>query len=183
MDTEDPLLRFTVGVSYAMIALGSNVGEREAHLDQAVAALRARVEVQRVSSYYETAPMYVTDQPAFINAAVLASTDLSPLGLLRLLKEIEASIGRQARERYGPREVDLDLISYGALQYRYIEKGVTRLTVPHPKIGERRFVLAPLAEIAGNATIPGMGQIEELLKQTNEQADSVVKVRDAVFHV
>ena len=166
-----------------LIALGSNVGERERHLDEAVEALRSAVRIELRSCYYETEPMYVADQRSFINAAVSGDTGLSPRDLLQFLKSIEALVGRQARARYGPREVDLDLIAYGTLTYRYVSGGETKLSIPHPKAAERRFVLEPLAEIVPDTVIPGFGRVAELLKQTNDQSGSVVKVRDAVLHL
>jgi 2-amino-4-hydroxy-6-hydroxymethyldihydropteridine diphosphokinase len=167
-------------VADVLIALGSNVGDRAANLTRAVEALRQGVEVIAVSRIYETAPMYVTDQPPFLNAAVRVRTCLGPLPVLKFLKATEASIGRQARERNGPREIDLDLIAYGTLAYTFRD-GTVRLQVPHPRAHERRFVMAPLADIAANDHMPGIGRIRELLEATNEQAETVQVHEHAVL--
>ncbi|HWA82188.1 MAG TPA: 2-amino-4-hydroxy-6-hydroxymethyldihydropteridine diphosphokinase [Fimbriimonadaceae bacterium] len=161
-----------------VIALGSNVGDSLRHLREATALLRQAVQVERVSSVYRTAPMYVEDQPPFLNAALTATTELGPRCLLRRLKEIEAEIGRQSRSRYGPREIDLDLIAYGSLSYTF-GGGDKPLVVPHPKTAERRFVLAPLFEIDPGYKLVGLGTVSELLAQTNDQAKDVEKLDHA----
>jgi 2-amino-4-hydroxy-6-hydroxymethyldihydropteridine diphosphokinase len=163
------------------IALGSNVGDRLVHLQQAVTLLVKRVRIEKVSPLYESAPMYVTDQPAFLNGALKAETELSPRELLNLLKDIEAEVGRQTRKRYGPREVDLDLIAYGSLQYRYgyLQKQV--LELPHPKTEERRFVLQPLVDLDPSLELPGLGNVSALLEQTCDQAPDLVLREDAVL--
>lgn len=137
--------------------------------------------VEAASRVYDTAPMYVTDQPPFLNAALRARTDLGPLPLLRRVKEIEAELGRQARTRFGPREIDIDLIAYGRLAYRFVDKGREVLRLPHPRVAERRFVLAPLADVAPKGVLPGFGPIETLLSETNDQSESVLVDEDAVL--
>lgn len=127
--------------------------------------------------------MYVEDQPAFLNAATLAETTLSPRALLARLKEIETVIGREARMRYGPREVDLDLVAYGSLAYRFEDAKETRLTVPHPKIAERRFVLQPLYDLAPDFLLPGVGVVRDLLSQTEGQRESVTRSEHALFPI
>jgi 2-amino-4-hydroxy-6-hydroxymethyldihydropteridine diphosphokinase len=161
-----------------VIALGSNVGESLRNLQEAVNLLRQKIQVDQVSSVYRTAPMYVEDQPPFLNAVLTATTDLGPRELLRLLKAIEAQVGRQERERYGPREIDLDLIAYGSLSYS-LQRGDKPLTVPHPKMIERRFVLMPLFEIAPSRKLVGLGVVSELLQQTKEQSDDVERLDHA----
>lgn len=135
-----------------VIAFGSNLGDREGNIRRAAETLG----VSRISSLHETTPMYVEDQPPFINAVAFLDTELGPLALLRLLKETEAAIGRQPRERYGPREIDLDLIAYGSLQLRSVIYGEARLQVPHPRLAERSFVLDPLAELDPGFHVPGL---------------------------
>ena len=162
-----------------VIALGSNVGESLRFLQEAVDRLSVVLANVRVSGVYETAPMYVTDQPPFLNAAIAAETDKGPLELLALLKRIEREIGRQARDRFGPREIDLDLIAYGVLRYRYGD----RLELPHPRIPERRFVLQPVYDVAPGLKLSTMGSVESLLAQTEDQASDVVLNRDAVLSV
>ena len=157
----------------ALIALGSNVGDALANLRAAVELISAEIDVRAVSAIYETDPMYVLDQPKFLNAALSGETDLGPLPLLAVLKRIEQTIGRKSRVRYGPREVDLDLIAYGSLIYTFRKVGETILAVPHPKTPERRFVLEPLGDIASNVILPGMGKVVDLLEATKQQATSV----------
>ena len=165
------------------IALGSNVGERLSHLQEAIDRLNDKITIQAASAVYETAPMYVVNQPAFLNAAIRAETDLPPLALLALLKKTEKEVGRQDRQRYGPREVDLDLIAYGSLRYRYVVAGQTLLDVPHSKIKERRFVLQPLFDLNPNLSLPTAGHVCLLLDATKEQEKDIVRRNDAVLSV
>lgn len=150
---------------------------------EAVCSLGFEVAVIAASAVYETAPMYVMDQAPFLNAALLARTTLAPLPLLRHLKEIESAVGRRPGRHYGPREIDLDLVGYGALAYRFADKEGVRLQVPHPRTPERRFVLQPLADVAPNFYLPGLGSVESLLKQTEEQAPSVLRIENALLPV
>lgn len=140
----------------AHIALGGNIGDRKSCLDSAVQALRARpdLKVLRVSSYYETAPVGgPPGQGPYLNAAAALETDLAPEVLLKILLQIEAGLGRIRRERFGPRTIDLDLLLYGDL----VQSGPD-LTLPHPRLHERLFVLEPLAEIAPQVTHPLFGR-------------------------
>lgn len=175
-----------MGVTPIFIGLGSNLGDRRLRIKEASRALAATFDQIRISSLYETAPMYVTDQPAFLNGMVSACTSLGPLEVLHVLKRIEADVGRLPRQRYGPREIDLDLICYGSLVYRFADEspnslGGQILTIPHPKLVERRFVLKPLHDLAPNLILPGLGPVFELLVATNAQAASVIEVSDGVF--
>ena len=165
------------------ISLGSNVGDRLKNLKAAGSALATFIDHLKMSSVYETAPMYVHDQPDFYNAAAIGETKLGPLGLLRRLKTLEGELGRQTGVRYGPREIDLDLIAYGSAKYVYIKDGEPLLTVPHPRVSERRFVLEPLHELKPDLMLPGLGSIAQLLGSTSEQASSVRKLSDAVLPV
>jgi 2-amino-4-hydroxy-6-hydroxymethyldihydropteridine diphosphokinase len=140
----------------AYIALGSNLGDREGYLSRALAALRQRpgVRVVRVSSFHETAPVGgPPGQDNFLNAAAELETDLGPEGLLHALLDIERQLGRVRRERFGPRTIDLDLLLYGDLV-----RDEPDLTVPHPRMHERLFVLGPLAEIAPDVIHPRLGR-------------------------
>lgn len=133
----------------AFIGLGSNVGDRLEHLRRALAAMEEKgLQVLRTSSIYETAPVG-PPQPLFLNAVCAVETSLPPLRLLAVLKEVEAEVGRAPGERWGPREIDLDLLLYG-------DETVAGpgLTVPHPRLTERAFVLVPLLEIEPDATLP-----------------------------
>lgn len=137
----------------AYVALGSNRGERLGYLRRAVAALSERAgEVKAVSSVYETEPVGVTDQPPFLNAAVQVDTPMSARAFFETLQETERRLGRRPSRRWGPREIDLDLLLFGSLCIE--SRG---LTIPHPRMLERRFVLEPLAEIAPGAAHPRLG--------------------------
>lgn len=135
------------------LALGSNLGDRCANLRAAVAQLAACVAVEQVSSLYETAPAYVLDQPPFLNAALCGRTTLAPHALLRFLKQIERELGRTVGVRFGPRVIDIDILLYGS---RVLASDA--LTIPHPRMAERPFVLVPLAEIAPLLVPPGWAQ-------------------------
>jgi 2-amino-4-hydroxy-6-hydroxymethyldihydropteridine diphosphokinase len=143
------------------LGLGSNVGDREAHLRGAVARLReGGVEVDAVSSAYETEPVgEILDQPDFLNAAVRIATGLEPLELLDLCKAIEAEHGRMfGGPRHGPRPLDVDLLMLGDL-----ELGDERLTLPHPEVRSRRFVLAPLLELDPELCLPSGERLQDAL--------------------
>lgn len=117
--------------------------------------------------------MYVEDQPAFLNAVGLLETEEGPIALLKRLKATELEVGRLPRERYGPREIDLDLLAYGSLQLKSTLVGRSRLHVPHPRLAERRFVLQPLFDLDSQFVLPGLGEVGDLLSQTAHQADQV----------
>jgi 2-amino-4-hydroxy-6-hydroxymethyldihydropteridine diphosphokinase len=146
----------------ALIGLGSNLGDRKAQLDAAVMALSdARGVIFRaVSQYHETAPVGGPDgQGDYLNAAAAVETTLEPLELLHLLQELERRAGRVRTVRWGPRTLDLDLLLFGDRVIASAE-----LQVPHPRLAERLFVLAPLAEIAPGAVDPVTGRtIAEML--------------------
>lgn len=136
------------------IALGSNLGDRAAHLDFAVSRLRELLAGVRVSSYHPTAPVDVPDdQPDFLNAAVTGRTMLGAAALLDRLLAIEGERGRERPHRHAARTLDLDLLLYGDA---IIDQ--PGLTVPHPHFRDRAFVLAPLAEIAGDWRDPVTGK-------------------------
>jgi len=161
------------------VSLGSNVGDSVAYVEAAIAALGSRFHLLAASSLYRTAPMYVENQADFVNAAALIEVDLGPRSLLAELKAIEREIGRSPAQRNGPREIDLDLITYGALRYCYREAGKLILQIPHPRIAERRFVLQPLNDLQPAATIPGLGSVKSLLKATESDAGAVRKIKNA----
>ena len=141
------------------IALGSNLGDRSTQLASAVERLRPALHDLRASSFYETDPVDVAPQPRFLNAAVIGTTALSPRALLDLLLAIERQHGRTRPHAGAARTLDLDLILYGSAVID--EAG---LRVPHPRFRERRFVLEPLAEIAGRWIDPETGRtVSELL--------------------
>jgi 2-amino-4-hydroxy-6-hydroxymethyldihydropteridine diphosphokinase len=145
-------------VTVAYVGLGSNLGDREGTLRRALELLGERVTLGRVSSFRETDPVGMTEQPRFVNAAARIETDLSPRELLDAMLGVELELGRERRERWGPRTIDLDLLLYGDTVVA--EPG---LTVPHPRLHERRFVLEPLAELDPALVVPGRGRVSELL--------------------
>lgn len=124
------------------IALGTNVGDREANLNLGIDFLGRLMDVTQRSRLYQSAPMYVTDQPAFLNMAVKGRTALSPEELLRGLKDLEEEIGRRPTFRNGPRVIDLDILYYGKER---VDGDV--LSIPHIRIAERGFVLYPLNDL------------------------------------
>ena len=143
----------------AYIGLGANLGDREENLRAALERLRGLGPI-RVSSVRETAAVGVTNQPPFLNAAAELETDLAPRELLAHLLEIESELGRErdAETRWGPRPIDLDLLVYG---HETIEE--PGLTVPHPRLAERRFALEPLHELAPELALPDGRRIKDLL--------------------
>ncbi len=152
----------------AYVGLGANLGDREATLGSALAALAQLegVEVVAVSSFRETDPVGYLEQPRFLNAAVALETSLAPRELLDGLLAIERELGR-VREgpRFGPRTIDLDLLLYGGDTID--EPG---LAVPHPRLAERRFVLEPLEELDSGLDIPGRGALAALLAGVDSAA-------------
>ena len=150
----------------AYVALGANLGHPAATVRAALAALSGIPESVLIaaSSLYRTAPVGLKHQPDFINAVAAVDTALAPLALLEALFAIEARFGRSRSVKNAPRTLDLDLLLYG--ESRLDE---ARLTLPHPRMHERAFVLVPLAEIAPECRIPGHGELSELLARCRDQ--------------
>ena len=149
------------------LSLGSNVGEREANMRAAVEALDAHgVEVEAVSGLYETEPVgEILDQPDFLNAAARISTALGPEELLDVCKAIEVEAGRMfGAPRHGPRPLDLDVLLLGE-----IELADRRLTIPHPGLTSRRFVLVPLLELDPQLALPDGTPLADRLDVVRDQ--------------
>jgi len=146
----------------AYIAVGSNIENPHAQVLKAIEQLRAlppaQLRVVSVSSFYRTQPFGPVAQPDFVNGVVGVLTRLDPQALLQATRAIEAALGRpEVHEKWGPRVIDLDLLVYGREQVATPE-----LTLPHPGIVERNFVLYPLADIAPDLDVPGLGRVAEL---------------------
>lgn len=129
------------------LGLGSNLGDRLANLRGALAALAALSDIEACSRVYETEPVHVSDQPAFLNMAVRVRTPLAPAALLGAVKAIERRLGRTESVRWGPRLIDIDILLVDGVVLNGDE-----LVIPHPRLTERRFALAPLADVA--AAVP-----------------------------
>lgn len=153
------------------LALGSNVGNRRAHLLAAIDQLEQQVRVEQVSAIYETEPAYVTDQPRFYNTVLRGSTCLTPAELLHFAKSIEQRMGREEGQRYYPRPIDIDILAYGDLQLAQPD-----LIIPHPRITERAFVLVPLAEIAPDLVLPGQPDPTVTLAQRADNKGQVIRI-------
>lgn len=145
------------------VALGSNLGSRLENLTEALCRMADIGDIIQQSAVHDTQPQYVTDQPPFLNQVVLLKTQLFPLDLLDQFKEIERDMGRQPGLRYGPRLIDLDILYYGTQLINH-----PRITIPHPEIAKRDFVLRPLNEIAPDFCCPFHRKtISELLQALN----------------
>ena len=141
------------------LGLGTNLGDRQANLQDAVAGLIPKVGVLRVYSVYETEPWGYRDQPACLNQVLEGETDLQPLDLLLFLKNLELTLGRQATFLYGPRLIDLDILFYDQAVINQPE-----LVIPHPRLAERAFMLVPLTELAPELRHPVLGLTISMLK-------------------
>ena len=142
----------------AVVSLGANIGDPKASLDLAVALLREATDVIAVSSYLQTKPVGGPEQPDYLNAVAIVESELPAKDLLAVLNGIETAMGRTREVHWGPRVIDLDLIQYGGLLV-----SDEKLTLPHPRAHERRFVLAPWLEIEPEAILLTHGRISDLL--------------------
>ena len=152
----------------AYVGLGANLGEREPTIRRALELLGGvpGVEVTRVSTLRETDPWGPVPQPRYLNGVAELETSLDPETLVGALIEVERRLGRvRGDERWGPRTIDLDLLLHGDA-----ESDVPDLTLPHPRLHERVFVLEPLAELAPDALVPGRGTVADLLRAVTEEA-------------
>ena len=144
----------------AVIALGSNLGNRELNIDSAIAELAKVIEITHLSTNHETDPVGGPEQPKYLNAILIAESHLGPHELLATMLDIENKLGRKREIHWGPRTIDLDLI--------IVEDEVITtndLVLPHPRAHERRFVLEPWLEIDPTAKLPGYGLVENILQR------------------
>lgn len=154
------------------LGMGSNLGDRRANMVEALQRLKAggNMRLQAISRLYQTAPVGYADQPDFLNLVVEAETLFTPTDLLRYLKELEVEMGRQPTFRNGPRPIDIDILFYDDITYN---DGET-LVIPHPRLHERGFVLAPLADLSPNLVHPTLHQsVEEMLDNLIETGRSL----------
>ena len=145
------------------LALGTNLGDRMDNLRRAIAALSPSVKVTALSSVYETPPWGYADQPAFLNMALAAETDLEPLALIAFLKKLETDLGRKKTFHNGPRLIDMDILFYDDLVFEQAD-----LVIPHPRLHERAFVLVPLNDVAPDRMHPVLKRtVRDLLKDVD----------------
>ncbi len=140
-------------MAQVFFGLGSNLGDREANLEAAITGLRNGLEITAVSPIYETEAWGVVDQPDFLNMCVAGETEMAPLELLHFVKQLEIDLGREAGDRWGPREIDIDILFFDDLVL-----SLPRLNLPHEGAGERATVLIPLADIAPGYVHPQIGE-------------------------
>jgi 2-amino-4-hydroxy-6-hydroxymethyldihydropteridine diphosphokinase len=146
------------------IGLGSNLGDRVANLRDAVHRLGAIIQIEQVSRLYVAAPLGYVQDDAYINAALHGKTTMTPMDLLGMLQSIEVAMGRRPGVQFGPRPIDLDLLFYDSIQME-----TYKLTIPHPRLAQRAFVLKPLVDIAPDLIHPVLYYtVSELLADTED---------------
>ena len=157
------------------LALGSNVGDSKANIEQAVQLLSSSIKDIRQAPIYRSKAVGVTDQPDFLNTAISGQTELIPAELLKFIKDVETRIGRIDRGRWQPREIDIDIIFYGSQVIK-----THKLTVPHPRFRERDFVLQPLHDLNPNLIDPVTNQaIKQLLADLSPDQLSISELSNS----
>ena len=152
------------------LALGSNLGDKKQRINDATSLLKKYIGDITVAKFYETRPQYYEKQDTFVNTVISGYTELSPLELLHFIKEVEKQIGRKKRFHFGPREIDIDILFYDDLIYKY-----ENLIIPHPLLQEREFVLKPFLDLEPNFVHPQLKKtIKELYDLLEENNKSVI---------
>lgn len=154
----------------AYLSLGSNIGDREHHLKQALERLESIGQIKSVSSFYETEPVEFAEQALFLNCVVALQSKITPLELIAQILDIERSLGRERIRQKGPRTIDIDILLYGDTVMHS-----PNLTIPHPAMAQRRFVLAPLAEIAPDVCHPVLNKTARQLLEELPPGQNVWK--------
>jgi 2-amino-4-hydroxy-6-hydroxymethyldihydropteridine diphosphokinase len=149
------------------LSLGSNLRDRQENIRQALELLEHKgVRILQVSSFYETEPLYIVDQPWFLNVAAEVQSELAPQSFFELLQQVELSLGRERKVRFGPRTIDIDILFYGNELFDH-----SALQIPHPRLQERKFVLVPMAELAPDFIHPVLKKsMSELLKKCSDSS-------------
>jgi 2-amino-4-hydroxy-6-hydroxymethyldihydropteridine diphosphokinase len=168
---KQPSLPDTLGMALTYLSLGSNLGDREEQIREAIRRLSSVGQVVSASSMYETEPVEMTDQPWFLNCAVALETEKTPEQLMAAILTIEELMGRRRIQEKGPRVIDIDILLMGNA---YVQS--PSLTIPHPAMQQRRFVLEPLAEITPEACHPVLGKTARELLDALPPGQAVRKI-------
>ena len=165
-------------MSAAYLAIGSNLEPRETYLRRAIEELSTAGAIQKIAPIYESEPYGITDQPLFLNSAVLIDTNLAPRDLLREIKDIERRLGRKPRSHWGPREIDLDIIFYGSDIIREDD-----LRIPHHDYQNRRFVLQPLTDLDPQFLAPDTQKtMRQALRECPDHSRLILLKKDWASH-